>query len=92
MDHHCRQQVISRLGYKVQNGTDDHALREVASRLCQSSGAQDGIQVEIDSLKAPLRSPAALLAAERRSFHLGSRTGDAKTKTLTMARMWKVYF
>jgi len=43
LDHHCRQQVSAGLGYKVQNGTDDHALREWHLGYVNHPGAQDGI-------------------------------------------------
>jgi predicted nucleotidyltransferase component of viral defense system len=44
------EQVSAGLGYKVQNGTDDHALREWHLGYVNHAGAQDRIQVEINFL------------------------------------------
>jgi predicted nucleotidyltransferase component of viral defense system len=61
------EQVATGLGYKLQNGTDDHALREWHLGYSNHSGIQDRIQVEINFLMhvcalPPRALPAAAIA------------------------------
>jgi predicted nucleotidyltransferase component of viral defense system len=44
------EQIAAGLGYKLQNGVDDHALREWYLGYTNHSGVQDRIQVEINFL------------------------------------------
>jgi hypothetical protein len=57
------EQVSARLGYKVQNGTDDHALREWHLGYVNHAGVQDRIQVEINFLMRACALPPRVLAA-----------------------------
>src|SRR5271156_1031859 len=43
-------QIATGLGYRIQNGVDDHALREWYFGYSSHTGAQDRIQVEINFL------------------------------------------
>jgi predicted nucleotidyltransferase component of viral defense system len=61
------EQVAVGLGYQIQNGSDDHALREWYLGYTNHSGARDRIQVEINFLMracalAPRVLPAASIA------------------------------
>ena len=44
------EQISTGLGYTIQNGTDEHALREWHLRYTNHANRQDGIQVEINFL------------------------------------------
>jgi predicted nucleotidyltransferase component of viral defense system len=60
------EQIATGLGYKLQNGVDDHALREWYLGYFNHTGAQDRLQVEINFLMracalAPRTLPAASL-------------------------------
>lgn len=60
------EQIATALGYKLQNGIDDHALREWYLSYFNHAGAQDRLQVEINFLMracalAPRTLPAASL-------------------------------
>lgn len=58
------EQVATGLGYKLQNGVDDHALREWYLGYFSHSGAQERIQVEINFLmRACALQPRILPAA-----------------------------
>src|SRR5229473_7496876 len=57
------EQVSAGLGYKVQNGTDDHALREWHLGYVNHAGAQNSIQVEINFLMRACALPPRVLAA-----------------------------
>ena len=58
------EHVATGLGYKLQNGTDDHALREWHLGYRSHSGEPDRIQVEINFLmRASALPPRALPAA-----------------------------
>ena len=57
-------QIATGLGYRVQNGVDNHALREWHLGHANHSGGQDRIQVEINFLmRTCALSPQALPAA-----------------------------
>ena len=57
-------QVATGLGYRIQNGVDDHALREWHLGYANHTGAQDRLQVEINFLmRACALSPQVLPAA-----------------------------
>ncbi len=60
------EQIATGLGYKLQNGIDDHALREWYLGYFNHAGAQDRLQVEINFLMracalAPRTLPAVSL-------------------------------
>jgi hypothetical protein len=57
------EQVATGLGYKLQNGTDDHGLREWHLGYNNHSGGQDRIQVEINFLMRACALPPRLLPA-----------------------------
>ena len=58
------EQVAIGLGYQIQNGTDDHALREWHLGYTNHSSARDRIQVEINFLmRACALTPRVLAAA-----------------------------
>jgi predicted nucleotidyltransferase component of viral defense system len=57
------EQVATGLGYKLQNGTDDHALREWHVGYRNHSGAPDRIQVEINFLMRASALPPQVLPA-----------------------------
>jgi predicted nucleotidyltransferase component of viral defense system len=57
-------QIATGLGYRIQNGVDDHALREWHLGYSNHSGGQDRIQVEINFLMRTFAlHPQALPAA-----------------------------
>jgi len=56
-------QISAGIGYKLQNGTDDHALREWHLGYVNHAGAQDRIQVEINFLMRAYALPPRVLAA-----------------------------
>jgi predicted nucleotidyltransferase component of viral defense system len=57
------EQIAAGLGYKLQHGGDDHALREWYLGYTNHSGAQDRIQVEINFLMRACASPPRVLSA-----------------------------
>ena len=57
------EQITTGLGYKLQNGVDDHALREWHLGYANHSGAQDRIQVEINFLMRACALPPRVLPA-----------------------------
>jgi predicted nucleotidyltransferase component of viral defense system len=57
------EQIATGLGYKLQNGTDDHALREWYLGYANHAGAQDRIQVEINFLMRACALPPRVLTA-----------------------------
>lgn len=57
------EQVATGLGCKLQNGTDEHALREWHLGYNNHSGIQDRIQVEINFLMRVCALPPRVLAA-----------------------------
>jgi predicted nucleotidyltransferase component of viral defense system len=56
-------QIATGLGYRIQNGVDDHALREWNLGYANHSGAQDRIQVEINFLMRICALPPRVLPA-----------------------------
>lgn len=56
-------QITTGLGYKLQNGVDDHALREWHLIYVNHSGATDRIQVEINFLMRACALPPRVLPA-----------------------------
>lgn len=59
------EQIAAGLGYRVQNGVDDHALREWYLGYLSHNGAQDRIQVEINFLMRACALPPRELPAAR---------------------------
>lgn len=59
------EQIAAGLGYRVQNGVDDHALREWYLGYSSHTGAQDRIQVEINFLMRSCALPPRELPAAR---------------------------
>jgi predicted nucleotidyltransferase component of viral defense system len=57
------EQIAIGLGYKFQNGVDDHALREWHLGYANHVGAQDRIQVEINFLMRACALPPRVLPA-----------------------------
>jgi predicted nucleotidyltransferase component of viral defense system len=57
------EQIATSLGYRLQNGTDDHALREWHLGYINYAGAQERIQVEINFLMRACPLPAQVLPA-----------------------------
>ncbi len=57
------QQIAAGLGYKLQNGVDDFALREWHLGYSNHSGAHDRIQVEINFLMRACALPPKVLPA-----------------------------
>jgi predicted nucleotidyltransferase component of viral defense system len=57
------EQIAAGLGYKLQNGVDDHALREWYLGYTNHSGVQDRIQVEINFLMRACALPPRVLSA-----------------------------
>jgi predicted nucleotidyltransferase component of viral defense system len=57
------EQVATGLGYKLQNGVDDHALREWYLGYSNHSGLQERIQVEINFLMRACALPPRVLPA-----------------------------
>ena len=55
-------QIATGLGYKLQNGADDHALREWHLGYANHAGAQDRIQVEINFLMRACALPRRSLS------------------------------
>jgi predicted nucleotidyltransferase component of viral defense system len=53
------EQIFTGLGYSLQNGIDDYALREWYLNFTNHANRPDRIQVEINFLDARLRSSAA---------------------------------
>ena len=56
-------QIATGLGYRIQNGVDDHALREWHLGYANHTGAQDRIQVEINFLMRTCALPPRVLPA-----------------------------
>ena len=56
-------QIATGLGYRIQNGVDDHALREWHLGYANRTGAQDRIQVEINFLMRTYALPPRALPA-----------------------------
>jgi predicted nucleotidyltransferase component of viral defense system len=62
-------QIATGLGYRIQNGVDDHALREWHLGYGNHTGAQDRIQVEINFLmRTCVLPPTNASSGERRRF------------------------
>ncbi len=57
------EHVATSLGYKLQNGVDDHALREWHLGYNNHSGLQDRVQVEINFLMRACALPPRVLPA-----------------------------
>jgi len=57
------EQIAIGLGYKLQNGVDDHALREWHLGYTNHSGLQDRVQVEINFLMRACALPPRILPA-----------------------------
>ena len=58
-------QIAADLGYRIQHGVDDHALREWHLAYANHSGAQDRLQVEINFLIRTCALPPRTLPAVR---------------------------
>jgi hypothetical protein len=56
-------QIATGLGYRIQNGIDDHALREWHFGYANHTGSQDRIQVEINFLMRTCALPPRVLPA-----------------------------
>jgi predicted nucleotidyltransferase component of viral defense system len=56
-------QIATGLGYRIQNGVDDHALREWHLGYANHTGAPDRIQVEINFLMRTCALPPGVLPA-----------------------------
>jgi len=56
-------QITTGLGYRIQNGVDDHALREWHLGYANHTGAPDRIQVEINFLMRTCALPPRVLPA-----------------------------
>jgi hypothetical protein len=59
------EQVSAGLGYKIQNGIDDHGLREWHLGYVNHASAQERIQVEINFLMRACALPPRKSLAER---------------------------
>jgi len=57
------EQVATGLGYKLQNGVDEHALREWYLNYQNHTGKTDNIQIEINFLMRACALPPKVLAA-----------------------------
>ena len=57
------EQIATGLGYRLQNGVDDHAMREWYLGYFNHTGAQDRVQVEINFLMRACALPPRTLQA-----------------------------